>query len=126
MFDTILYYPLWIVPIIFVATCLLLLFLPKFAWRRAALYGLLVFGIFMIFGNYMDGHTGSADRSMIVLRPIYTLGLALFAGSFAFILGKIHSLYLDEKAGRSPVTYFAGMGVLAILVVIPFILEGVM
>ena len=126
MIDLMMRFPAGLAPILFLAICLILLFHPKSNWKRAALYGLLVFTILMLMGDYVDSLSGGTDQSMRDLLLIYTLVLALLSGSFAFLLGKMHSMYLHNKTRHDSAFFIAGMGFLLMLVAIPFFVEVMM
>jgi uncharacterized membrane protein len=123
MIDMFFNFPLGIVPVLFIAVCLFVFTLPYAKLRRAGLYGLLVFAVFLALGEYVDRHSAGDNQSARGLLLIYTMGLAFLSGIFAFLLGLLHGSYLEKKPAQNSTLYLAGMVSLSILIILPFIAE---
>ncbi len=111
--------PFWIAPALFVVACTILLFMDKWKWRRASLYGITAFGLFLLLGTSSILQSRSSTAAIgFVFLPI----IALLPGVIGLVLGKIHTSYLQRKQNNRPLAVQKiGMIILSLLIITPFI-----
>jgi len=109
--------PFWIVPALFVVACIILLFMRKLKWRRASLYGITAFGLFLLLGSFsiLQSRSSTAGIGFIFL-PI----IALLPGVIGLVLGKFHTGYLHRKQNNSTLEKF-GIIIFSLLIIAPFV-----
>ncbi len=112
----------WIVPVLFLGACLIFLLRRRWNWRRAGLYGLSAFVSFLLLGAYsiLQSRSSTAGIGFLFL-PI----MALVPGGLGFLLGKIHTDYLERRREDSPAwMHRIAMIVLSVLIAAPFIWQA--
>jgi hypothetical protein len=114
------FFNFWIGSILFIIVALLLLFNSK--WRRAALYGLAGFFLFLLLGTYAIFQTRSSTAA---LGFIFLPTLALVPGFIGIALGKFHAGYLLARQTHKPtLLYRFSMVIFGVLFLVPFIWQG--
>lgn len=110
--------PFWIAPLLFVIFTSYLSIRRSIAWRRAGLYGLLAFSLFLLLGTYsiLQSRSSTAGLGFIFLPMI-----ALVPGLLGLALGKAHRSYLRARQAQPPAGSRRNMIMLGVLLLLPFV-----
>lgn len=110
--------PFWIGPLLFIVLTAYLSLRRSIAWRRAGLYGLLAFSLFLLLGTYsiLQSRSSTAGIGFIFL-PI----MALVPGLIGIALGKAHRTYLQARQAQPPAGSRRNMIMLGVLLLLPFV-----
>ena len=110
--------PFWITPLLFVILALYLSIGRNSTWRRAGLYGLAGFSLFLLLGTYSILQTRSSTAGLgFIFLPI----IALVPGFIGLALGRARHHYLLARQAHSPAgSPRRNMVILGVLLLIPF------
>ena len=110
--------PFWIAPLLFILLTAYLSLRRSIAWRRAGLYGLVAFSLFLLLGTYsiLQSRSSTAGIGFIFL-PI----IALVPGLIGVALGKAHRTFLQARQAQPPSGSRRNMIMLGVVLLLPFV-----